>query len=196
MILRMKIGILGGSFDPPHFGHLLVARQTLEVMGLDEVWLMPYFAHAWDASVSAANDRLAMTRTIEEKGIKVSDIEIQAGKKNYFIDTTRLLHQSYPHEFFWIVGTDIVPEFNRWKEPESLKKEARFLVFPRNGYPVPDQMPPCFQLISSRDLVVSNISSTRVRIRLTKGLSVVGLIPERVLDYINEKKLYGVNTIV
>ena len=69
----MKIGILGGSFDPPHFGHLLVARQVREIMGLDEIWLMPYFAHNWDTTITAATDRLAMTRLIEEPGVRVSN---------------------------------------------------------------------------------------------------------------------------
>jgi nicotinate-nucleotide adenylyltransferase len=187
----MRIGILGGSFDPPHFGHLLVARQTLETMNLDQVWLMPYYAHAWDTSISPASDRLAMTRLIEADGILTSDIEIKSGQKNYFIDTTRILKKQYSHDFYWIVGTDIVPEYNRWKEPESLIKEAKFLVFPRNGYPASDKMPSCFQLITSRDLVVSNISSTRVRFRLTKGLSVSGLISEAVLGYINAHGLYS-----
>lgn len=188
----MKIGILGGSFDPPHFGHLLVARQTREVAGLDELWLMPYFAHSWDVTVSKARDRLAMAKLIEEPGIKVSDEETRQEVKSYTIDTVRRLKEKYPNdEFYWIVGSDVLGEFDRWKEYEMLKKEVAFLVFPRNGYPVPKELPHGFQLVSSPDLVTSNISSTIVRKRLQKGHSVVGLVPEGVLGYIQNHTLYN-----
>lgn len=186
----MKVGILGGSFDPPHFGHLLVARQTREIVGLDQVWLMPYFAHNWDTTVSAASDRLAMARLIEEAGIMVSDEEVKQSVKSYTIETIRRLKSKYPHEFFWIVGSDVISEFARWKEPEALVKEVRFLVFSRNGYPLPQVLPPGFRAVSSTDIVTSNVSSTIVRNRLRKGLSVVGLIPEAVLGYIHEHGLY------
>jgi nicotinate-nucleotide adenylyltransferase len=186
----MKIGILGGSFDPPHFGHLLVARQTLEIMNLDEVWLMPYFAHNWDSTVSPATDRLAMANLIVEPKIKVSDEEINFNQKSYTIDTIRRLKNKYSHDFYWIVGTDILAEFNRWKDPDDLQKEVKFLVFQRNGYQMPQLLPSAFEKVVSPDLVSSNISSTIVRNRLVKGLSVVGLIPEAVLVYIKKHHLY------
>ena len=186
----MKIGILGGSFDPPHFGHLLVARQAREIVHLDEIWLMPYFAHNWDPTVSAAAHRLAMTRRIEEPGITVSDVEIKHQQKNYTIETVRRLKSKYAHEFFWIIGSDILPEFQRWKDWEQLEREVSFLVFPRNGHSIPSELPRGFQAINSPELVTSNLSSTIVRNRLTKGLSVVGLIPQGVIDYIEKHKLY------
>lgn len=186
----MNVGILGGSFDPPHFGHLLVARQAREIMGLDEVWLMPYFAHNWDTTVSQARDRLHMTRLIEEEGIKVSDEEMVQPEKSYTIDTVRRLKQKFPHTFHWIVGSDVLGEFHRWKEPAALQKETTFFVFPRHGFPMPDVLPQGFLPVSSPDLVTSNISSTIVRNRLVKSLSVVGLIPEAVLGYIREHGLY------
>lgn len=187
----MKIGILGGSFDPPHFGHLLVARQTREIIGLDEVWLMPYFAHNWDTTVSTAEDRLALANLIEEPGIKVSDLEIKRGTKNYTVDTVRQLKKNYPHEFFWIVGSDILSEFNRWHGHEELVKETTLLLFPRNGFPIPEVLPMGFRAIRSPELVVSNLSSTVVRNRLVKGLSVVGLIPKPVISYIQTHHLYN-----
>jgi len=186
----MKIGILGGSFDPPHFGHLLLARQTREITGLDEVWCMPYFAHNWDTTVSAAADRLAMARLIEEPGITVSDEEVRQKSKSYTIDTVRRLKAKYPREFYWIVGSDIVGEFDRWKDHEALAREVQFLVFPRNGYPIPSTLPEGFTPVSSPDLVTSNISSTIIRKRIARGHSVVGLVPENVLAYIVKHTLY------
>lgn len=187
----MKVGILGGSFDPPHFGHLLVARQTMEIVGLDEAWLMPYFAHNWDTTISKADDRLAMARLIEEPGIAVSDEEIRSRKTSYTIDTVDRLRSKYAHNFYWIVGSDVLPEFSRWKNPDQLVKEVTLLVFPRNGYPLPTSLPVGFRPVSSPELVTSNVSSTIVRNRLVKGLSVVGLIPERVIAYIRKNGLYG-----
>ncbi len=187
----MHIGILGGSFDPPHIGHLLVARQTREIVGLDEVWLMPYFAHNWDTTVTLANHRLAMTKLLEEDGIKASDEEIKREEKSYTIDTVRRLKNKFSsHEFFWIVGSDILPEFHRWKEPEALAHDVTFLLFPRNGHPLPERLPKGFQTVSSPELVTSNVSSTIVRSRLTKGLSVSGMIPEGVISYIQRSTLY------
>lgn len=186
----MRIGILGGSFDPPHLGHLLVARQTREIVGLDQVWLMPYFAHSWDAVVASPADRFAMAKLLEEPGIAVSDEEIKRQQKSYTIETMRRLRTRYSHSFFWIVGSDVFKEFSRWKEPDALPREVTFLVFPRNGYPLPDQLPSGFRAVASADLVTSNISSTVLRRRLSKGLSVTGLIPDPVLAYIQDRRLY------
>lgn len=188
----MKIGILGGSFDPPHFGHLLLARQTREIVGLDEIWLMPYFAHSWDPTLSPAEDRLAMARLVEEQGVVVSEEETSQKATNYTIETIRRLKAKHKHEFSWIVGSDILGEFERWHDYEALSGEIPFLVFPRNGYPASTALPPGFQLIDSPDIITSNISSTIVRKRLQQAHSVVGLIPDSVLSYIREHKLYEI----
>jgi nicotinate-nucleotide adenylyltransferase len=186
----MKIGILGSSFDPPHFGHLLVARQTKEIAGLDQIWLMPYYAHNWDDANASAADRFAMTGLIEERGIEASDEEVKYKRKSYTVDTVRRLKSKYNHEFYFIIGSDILPEFHKWKEPDVLIREAGFLVFPRFGYPLPSVMPAGFTALTHPEMVITNISSTVVRTRLVKGLSVVGLIPDRVLEYITKHNLY------
>lgn len=185
----MKIGILGGSFDPPHFGHLLVARQTLEVMDLDQVWLMPYYSHQWKKTSSNVADRLAMANLIIEKEIMTSNLEIK-NKIAYTIDSVNLLKKKCSHDFYFIVGSDILSEFDRWERREKLTQELIFLVFPRNGYPLPNKLPKGFVAVKSKNLVTSNISSTIVRNRLVKGLSVTGLIPESVLSYIYQHNLY------
>ncbi len=185
----MRIGILGGSFDPPHFGHLLVARQTLEVVGLDKVWLMPYPSHQWKKTFESAQDRLAMANLIAEKQINVCDSEIK-NRFLYTIDSVSFLKKNYPHKFYFIVGSDILAEFDRWENRQDLTKEMAFLVFPRNGFPIPKTLPKRFVPIKSSDLVTTNISSSIVRNRLVKGLSVTGLIPESVLSYIYKHNLY------
>lgn len=186
----MRIGILGGSFDPPHLGHLLVACQTKEIMNLDQVWLMPYFAHSWDSTVSSPQDRFEMTKLIQEKDIIASDEEIKIPAKNYTIDTIKHLKEKYSHDFFWIIGSDTLLEFKKWKEYKKLMKEITFFVFPRNGYPLPKILPSNFRAVSSPDIITSDISSGIIRNRLTKGLSVEKLTPPPVLAYIQKHNLY------
>lgn len=186
----MRVGILGGSFDPPHLGHLLVARQTKKIMNLDQVWLMPYFAHGWASTSSSPEHRFAMTKLIQEEDIIASPEEIKIPTKNYTIETIRRLKEKYPHDFFWIIGSDILPELERWKEHQQLTKEVAFLIFPRNGYPLPKRLPVGFRLISSADLITSNISSAIIRGRIRKGLSVKKLIPKAISMYIQKHNLY------
>lgn len=186
----MRIGILGGSFDPPHLGHVLVARQVREIMNLDEVWLMPYFAHNWEATVSSANHRFAMSKLVEEKRIIASNEEIKHKKKSYTIDTIKKLRKKYKHEFSWIVGSDVLRDFKKWKDYEKLLKEVNLLVFPRNGFPIPSKLPEGFSKVSSSELVTSNISSTIIRSRIIKNLSVEGLVSNLVIAYIEKYKLY------
>lgn len=186
----MRIGILGGSFDPPHFGHILVARQVKEFFNLDEIWLMPYFMHSWDFTISSVQDRLAMAKMIEEPGIIVSDEEIKYKRKSYTIETVRRLKKQHSHTFFWIVGGDTLDNFKRWKRYEDLIREIKFIVFPRNGYYLSSKLPKGFELISSPELVTTNISSSIIRQRIVKNLSVDGLISNSVLSYIRKHKLY------
>lgn len=186
----MRIGILGGSFDPPHIGHILIARQIRQLMKLDEIWLMPYYKHSWDSTASSAKHRFAMAKLIEEKGIIVSAEEIKSKRKNYTIQTVRRLKRKYPHTFFWIVGSDILPDFKKWKEHEKLIKEIKFLVVPRAGFFPSPKLQKGFLFISSPEFVTSDISSSIVRRKIKDGLSVEGLIQKPVLLYIQKHKLY------
>src|SRR3989344_8244194 len=107
----MKIAVLGGSFNPPHYGHLMVASEVLK-RGFDEVWLMPCFKHAEEKPEIPAKHRLAMTRiavkTLQNKRIKASGLEIRFLKKtNYTADTVKLLKKRFPNdEFAWVFGSE------------------------------------------------------------------------------------------
>lgn len=186
----MRIGILGGSFDPPHAGHILIARQVRKLMKLDEIWLMPYYKHSWDSTASSAKHRFVMAKLIEEKGIIVSAEEIKSKRKSYTIQTVRRLKRKYPHVFFWIAGSDILSDFKRWRKHEELIKEIKFLVVPRKGFSPRSKLPKGFLFISSPEFVTSDISSSIIRHKIKDGLSVDGLIPKPVLLYIQKHKLY------
>lgn len=186
----MRIGILGGSFDPPHFGHMLVARQVKDALSLDKIWLMPYFMHTWDSTPSSAKHRFNMTKLIEEKEINACDEEIKHKRKSYTIETVRRLKRKYPHTFFWIIGSDVLTDFKKWKEHGNLVKEVEFLVVIRNGYQLPLNLPKGFQLICPPQFISTNVSSSIIRDRIRKNLSVNNLVSKSVLSYIQKNNLY------
>lgn len=96
----MKVAILGGSFDPPHLGHILIARQVKEILGLDQVLLIPNFKHAFGKIQSPAKHRLAMTKLLEDDFIKVSESELQRKGISFTIDTLNILESEYPNNKF------------------------------------------------------------------------------------------------
>nr|MBP9719374.1 adenylyltransferase/cytidyltransferase family protein [Candidatus Levybacteria bacterium] len=92
----MKIAILGGSFDPPHVGHLLVAQQIKRLLNIDQVWLMPTYSHPFNKSLSTSAHRLAMVKLLEDDTIKASSFEIQKKGVSYTIDTLKALTKEHP----------------------------------------------------------------------------------------------------
>lgn len=100
---------MGFSANPPHFGHLEMARLVLNKKLADEIWLIPCFRHPFDKDLASAEHRWRMTKLLEDKNKKAKDIEIKQIKKNYTITTATKLKRKYPnYEFFWIIGSDIV----------------------------------------------------------------------------------------
>jgi nicotinate-nucleotide adenylyltransferase len=197
----MKIAILGGSFNPPHLGHLLVARQVKETLRMDEVWLMPCNKHPFSKKIIAAQDRLQMTKLVEEKGIKASDFEVKKNQISYTVDTIRTLIEKLPqHRFYWIIGSEQLSTFYKWKQPQKLLHNHRLIVFPRNINGGLEDLvkknlclktiPKKITLLESKKLITTNLSSSLIRERLKKGLSIKYLVPEKIRQYIIKNKLY------
>lgn len=187
----MKIAVLGGRFDPIHVGHLLIARQVLEFdPSIDRLIFVPASQHQWKPIVASPKDRISMVKSVLEKKMEVSDIEIKRGGISYSIDTIKNLKSQTNAEIFWIVGSDIVTEFDRWKNSEELLKEATFLVFPRDPYRLPKNLPKGFKLVQSPTLQVANFSSTVIRERIKIGKTIKYLVSPLVEEYIMKNKLY------
>lgn len=165
---KKTVAVLGGTFDPPHFGHLWLAKTTLATGLVDEVWLMPNFSHPWREPIAKAQDRLAMCQFLENKKIRASKIEIKRKGKSYTIDTVRELKIRYHYDFFWLMGSDRLIDLNKWKRTRELLKETEFIVFPR----------------------MIKISSSKIRERVKKGQSISDLVPKEVEEYIRKHKLY------
>lgn len=198
----MHVAILGGSFDPPHLGHILIARQVKELLPVDQVWLMPCFNHTFQKELSPSSDRLAMTKFLEEKNIVVSDFEITIKSLGITIETLRALSKKHPNDkFSWIIGSDQLEAFHKWEEWETLIREFSFIIFPREvalrslpelvkKHLLLKAIPKNITFMQSDDLILMNISSTLVRKRVRKGLSIDLLVHPKVKEYIEDKKLY------
>ncbi len=194
----MKIAILGGSFDPPHLGHILIARQVLEFgPNIDKVLFVPAYQHQWKPIAASPKDRLAMIGLVledppvgEAGKMGVSDIELRRGGISYSTDTIKSLKAQTKAEIYWIIGSDILPEFHRWKKTEDLVKEAKFIVLPRDPNNIPGKLPKGFEMIKSKDLLITNISSTIIRQRIKDKKTIKYLVPGEIERYIKESKLY------
>src|SRR5882672_2554411 len=189
----MKIAVLGGSFDPPHFGHILIARQVLEQTGVDQVWFMPNVsttAHheVFQKQLSPVEMRLEMAKLIEDEQIKTSDFEIQHNKKSITITTLELLAKHFPqHRFYWITGSDKLQTFHLYDNWKKIIKEFSLIIFPREHmlWDLEERVKETLQLqtipknvivLQNRNLILSNISSTAIRERVTKNLPIDFLV--------------------
>lgn len=187
----MNIAILGGRFDPPHFGHLWVARQVLERgPEINEVWLMPTYNHPWKKSYADSKDRLHMLKHFEDEKIKTSSLEVEKGGTSYTIETVDLLKTQNPNTtFYWVVGSDAISDFSKWRASQKLALHIPFLVFPRSGYPV-KLVPVGMKLINGEDLVQTNLSSTHIRQRVKENKTIKGFVHPEVEAFIKQRNLY------
>ncbi|MFH1497933.1 MAG: nicotinate-nucleotide adenylyltransferase [Verrucomicrobiota bacterium] len=190
----MKIGLLGGSFDPVHNGHLALARAALAA-GMERVWLIPAAqAPLKPAAVCApAADRLAMLRlaAADCPGAEVCDIELRRGGINYTIDTVRALRAAHPDaELFWIIGADQLGRLDAWREIGALTELVEFLCAVRPGYAL--AAPAGLPGLRWRRLECPtwDVSLTEVRARLARGESPAGLVPDKAIEYLERTRLY------
>lgn len=185
----MRIGLFGGSFDPIHHGHLLVARALRESMDLDEVRLVPAGAQPFKLGQhwASARDRAAMAALAldGEPGLVLERLEVERPGPSYTVDTVRALQSTLPGARFTVlVGSDAAVEFHQWKEAEALRSLASIVVFQRAG-----AAPPSAGLES----VVApqfDLSSTDIRTRVQAGRSIRFMVPDRVAEYIAAHRLY------
>lgn len=198
----MKIGILGGSFNPPHLGHLLISLQVRNILGLDEIWLMPCFQHPFHKTLAPVEDRMAMTRFLANDSIKVSDYEITQNKQSYSIDTLKELTSKFPeHIFYWITGSDQLDSFRKYKNWQELIHKYNLVIFPREPVlpRIEEQVKKDFVLksipdniivLKSEELILTNISSTNIRHRILNNEPITYMVPKKVEEYVKVHKLY------
>jgi nicotinate-nucleotide adenylyltransferase len=188
-----RIGIFGGSFDPVHIGHLLVAWAAREETGLDRMIFVPASLSPFkrDQPPTESGVRLRMLR-LALAGLdwcSVSEMEIRRGGVSYAVDTLRELARQHPGaELFYLIGEDNVPKLAEWRESESLMKLARFLVIPRPGT-MASQGEGDPRLDRLRGWPIQ-ISSSEIRRRVRDGLPIGHLVPAGVAEAIHNNRLY------
>ncbi|MBI2463114.1 MAG: nicotinate (nicotinamide) nucleotide adenylyltransferase [Candidatus Spechtbacteria bacterium] len=191
---KKRIGCLGLSANPPHLGHLAAARAVLKSGLVDEVWLIPVFAHAFNKPDFAPwRHRVAMTKFLEEPGIIVCEIEGERTVVSYTADTVAALRERHPdYEFFWVIGSDIVArgEYLQWHNWDELKNMIRFIVIDRSGYPICESDVP-ERFIRLHDSEVRCQSSTLARELIHRHEDVASLVGEQIAYYINQNELYS-----
>ncbi len=198
-----KIGILGGTFDPVHNGHLRLGKQAYREYGLDQVWFMPSGRppHKKDHTVTDAKHRCAMIRLAvrEQEGLQLSEFEIGRPGTTYTAMTLELLRQSFPgYAFYFIVGADSLYEMETWYRPEQIFSLAKILAAWRECgearrpfYEQIEYLQKKFGAwIRPLHCPAEDISSSRIRRMAGEGQSLTGLVPEAVADYITAHRLY------
>jgi len=190
-----RIGVLGGTFDPPHVGHLLAAVNVRRALTLDEVLLVVAndpWQKSGTRSITPAVDRLAMVRAavVGVDGVEASDLEIARGGPSYTIDTVEQLLASDPGaEVFVIVGADAAGGLDTWERCGDLAALASLVVVDRLGAHAPP--PPNWWPATHVEIPRIELSSTDLRARITDGRPLDFLLPEAVVTCIHERRLYG-----
>lgn len=178
-----------------HFGHLMAAQDAFEQHRLDRVILVPAAqAPLKPADVqSTSADRLAMLRAAVEwdTRFEVSDLELRRGGISYTIESVRHFRAQYPHdELFWIIGGDQLPQLQRWKDIGELARLVEFIFLERPGFPVRTHPEIAGLRLHRCDGHLLAISSTELRDRVRRGLSLDYFVPHKAVVYIRENRLY------
>ena len=185
-----KIGIFGGTFNPVHTGHLILAQDALERFGLDRVLFIPcaHPPHKKPNCLAPASHRLGMLKAAlkDDSRFAISDMEIKRGGVSYSIDTLRELRRMFPTSvLYFIVGADSLNELRSWRKVGELQKLCIFIAMGRPGYAVRGSSK---VMLFKGHLV--DISSSEIRKRIAEGRRIRHLVPKAVERYINSRRLY------
>lgn len=187
----MKIGLYFGSFNPIHLGHLIIAQTLYQRGGLDQVWFVvsPQNPFKKQESLAHEHDRLRMVELAIDDNFqfRACDVEFRMPRPSYTIDTLTYLSDKCPqHQFSLFLGSDNLSHFHKWKNYQAILGNYPVLVYPRPGEVKTLDHPGVRYL----DAPLLDISATFIRQSIQEGLSVRYLLPERVEQYILDKKLY------
>lgn len=195
----MRIGILGGTFDPPHYGHLKLAQAAIEALQLDEVILLPASKNPFKKHTRAApsEHRVAMCQLLHkhEPKIAVSDMELTRGGVSYTVDTLGELQMVHPGNYWFIMGADSLKGFKDWRNPERILRLCRLAVAVRPPHDTEDlKLMVHEDYLSKIDFIPiepTDESSTEIREKLSRRQKITGLTPPEVVDYIRKHNLYS-----
>jgi nicotinate-nucleotide adenylyltransferase len=196
----VNIGILGGTFDPIHIGHLVVAEEARIKVGLGEVLFLPAGQPVFkpDRNITASDHRVEMVRRAiaDNPHFKLCTLEVERPGPSYTVDTLTMLREQLGSEasLFFILGRDTLAELPSWKEPKKLVQLCRLVVAPRLGardlQHLETEIPGLLDKVIQLDMPVIGIGSSGIRQRIDQGLPIRYLVPGEVEKYIAEQKIY------
>lgn len=192
----MQVALFGGSFNPPHVGHLLAAAYVRAVAEVDAVWLLPVHRHPFGKALAPFETRVAMCKALCAgiDGLSVSRAESERDGPGYTLLTVRHLQARHPGwRFRLVLGTDIVAELPRWHGWEQLVQEAPPLLLGRAGHPITPEQRSAAQAMGLElcdAVALPEVSSTEVRRRIASGEPVEGLVPRSVLRICQAEVIY------
>ena len=188
-----RIGLFGGSFDPVHNGHLLVAMAACEELDLSRLYFIPAAQSPFkpDSTPAPANERLRLLRLALAgfSNYEIDDQEIRRGSVSYSIDTVRVYAANFQDaQLFYLIGADHIAQLPKWREAEQLAKLVEFVVIPRPGE-APVTLPPPYRLRLLNGFPFG-VSSSQIRNRIKAGRPIDGLVPQAVAESIHNSRLY------
>lgn len=183
----MKIGLFGGSFDPPHSGHLTVANNIIAKKYCDVVWFVPCAQHPYQKDITSAEHRFKMLKTFSN--FSICSYELNKKTTSYSIETLEYFQKLFPNDqFFWIIGSDQVTDFKKWHRYEDILSSFQVLVYPRTGYPFSNLLQGMKTL---EDVENVDVSSTQIKQMLKEEKSIEQLTSPEIIKYIKENNLYN-----
>lgn len=191
----MRIGIFGGSFDPIHTGHAIIAHHIIGSGVIDQLWLMVSPINplkVGKARLVSDTDRLRMVEMVSRTldGVETSAFEFTMPRPSFTIDTLNALQAKFPDdEFYLVIGADNWQVFDQWRSSDEILAKYHLLIYPRLGFEV--DIPVALRdRVTLVDAPIIELSSTMVRERLARGESARYYVPDAVLQYIQDKELY------
>lgn len=189
----MKLGLFGGSFDPVHLGHLLVAQAAREEFALDRIFFIPAAQSPFkpESKPTSPAERLRLLRLAlaGQTDSEIDDQEIARGGISYTIETIRTYAKKFPEaKLFYLIGADHVAQLSKWRDADELAQAVEFLVIPRPGE-IPAEFPTPFRGFALRGFPLG-VSSSQIRARIKAGLSISHLVPASVAEAIKNNRLY------
>lgn len=179
-----RVAVYGGSFDPPHLGHVLSIAWALSAADVDEVWVIPTWEHAFEKAHRAsfaARMKMCELALAPFRDVELLDIERRLGGVSRTLRTLEALESAHPDaDFRLLVGADVLLSADRWYRWDAVVRIAPPLVVGREGYPPPEGCP----------ISIPNVSSTEIRHELDRSGDLTGLVPSAVVDYIRQQGLY------
>jgi nicotinate-nucleotide adenylyltransferase len=188
-----RIGLFGGSFDPVHNGHLLVAMAACEEIGLQRVFFIPAAQSPFKPESKPAPPemrlRLLRLALVGKNNYEVDQQELARGGTSYTIDTVRDYRKRFPDaELFYLIGADHIPQLHKWRSADELARSVEFVAIPRPGQS-PPASPAGFRVRALRGFPFG-VSSSQIRERIRAGKTIDGLVPAAVTEAIRNSRLY------